>query len=1085
MLRSPFRSSILFVRISLSLAVCCSFGLECPSIHAQTTGATVTGTVSDASGKLLPNAHIAVKNLLQGVERMATSDGQGSYILPNVLPGTYRFTVTADGFRTLVQQPVELTVGARPVINLKLEIGSFAQSVNVDASAASMESASSALASVVSGETARELPLNGRDWTQLATLQPGVATIRSQPDATTVASRGNRGFGQQLTISGGRPQQNSYRLDGININDYANSAPGSTAGLSLGADSIQEFSVISSNYSAAYGLTSGGVINALTRAGGNKVHGSVYEFVRNDAFDAKSYFDQSKLPFRRNQFGATLGGPVVKDKTFLFGNYEGFRQVLTSTAITTTPTSAARAGNLVAGKVMVDPSIAPYLKFWAAPNGAITGDVGTYQFASKEVTPENFFTVRADQTISQKDTLYATYLFDDGNTQQPDALNVLTNASKTRRQVASIAENHIFSGSFYNSVRVGFNRESAGTLITAPGLNPMGTDPAYGAATGLYAPSISVTGLTTFGGGLNGTSLATYGFTTPQFSDDALLAKGRHTLKFGFAYERILLNTTQQSTPDGLFRFTSLANFLTNKPASLQVQITPGTPRNLTQNIYGGYAEDDWRFTPNLTLTTGIRYEASSVPVEKAGKLANLQTLTAAAPVLGSPFFQNPTLKNFEPRIGFSYSPPMSRGQTNLSGGYGIFDVLPLTYQFNLSITQAAPFMVNLSSSALAPGSFAKRAYAFVSNTTAGKQRETYVQDNPPRNYVQQWNLTLQQDMLFHLNLKVGYVGSHGVHQAFRTTDANVPVPTVTSTGALIFPCTTFTLANVNCKTGGPPINPAFGQIDGQNWTVSSVYSGLLLQVKQSIGKTLQWQASFTWQRSEDGASSVIAGGPFQNSVSGQFLFHPLRGVSDFDVPKVFVVNAIWRVPDTARPNSFASYLVDGWQLGGVFQVANGQPFSPVLGGDILGLGNTVPFDVPDRLTSPGCQGNAVNTGTRNSQNYIKLQCFAIPTNTTGISGVRFGNAARNSLFGPGLVDLDASLVRNFALSFLGGDAAHLELRAEAFNVANRPNLAAPYANNKFLITSAGTISTTSTTGQITSVASSPRQLQLGAKLIF
>jgi hypothetical protein len=1074
MMKKRFCAGLLIATFSVLLTAALPLG-------AQVTGATLAGTITDSTGKVIPSATITVRNLEQGTARIVSSNGTGEYLAPNLVPGTYQVEFSAPGFSTEVKQNVTLTVGERPIINVVLKVGAVDQTIEVQDTASSMELGTSAISAVVSGATTRELPLNGRDWTQLATLQPGIAAINSQPSATSTSSRGNRGFGQQLTISGGRPQQNSYRLDGIIVNDYANSSPGSTAGLSLGTDSIQEFSVVSSNYSASYGMTSGGVINAITRAGTNQFHGSAYEFVRNDYFDAQAFFDKQKLPFRRNQFGGTLGGPIVKNRTFIFGNYEGFRQVLSSSTISTVPSANARQGNLVAGKVAVNPNVAPYLGFWPLPNGKVSGDTGSYQFASKEFTPENFVTARVDQTISPKDSIFGTYLYDNGTTQQPDALNVLTNLSLTKRQVVSIEENHIFSNSFYNAARVGANRENAGTLITAPGANQLGTDQSLGAAPGLYAPGIQVSGLTTLSGGLNATSTATYGFTTPQFNDDAFLTKGNHSIKFGFAFERIYLNTTQQTAPNGIFKFNSLTNFLTNVPASLQLQVTPGNPRNIRQNIFGGYIEDDWRLHENLTVTVGLRYEPSSVPSEVHGKTSNLRTLTSATTYTGDPFFQNSTLRNFEPRIGFAYSPGANQGRTAIRGGFGIFDVLPLTYQFNLMTTQAAPFMINVSkSSGLPAGSFATAAYNIVANTPAGKQRATYVQYNPPRNYVEQWNLSLEQQFPLKITFKAAYVGTHGVHQALRTTDANIPTPTI-SGGALIFPCAVEGIANQTCKTAAPVINPNFGQIDGQNWVVSSVYSGLLTQVSQELSKGFQWQASFTWQKSLDGSSSVIAGGPFQNSLTGQFLFHPLRGPSDFNVPKVFVANLIWNAPKPIAPTNPASYLINGWELGSIFQVANGQPFTPVLSGDVLGLANTVPFDVPDRLTTPGCQGNAVNTGTKNALNYIKTQCFIFPVNTTGIAGNRFGNAGRNSLMGPGLVELDFSIMKNFALTRVA-EGPRLQFRAEAFNLPNRPNLGAPYTNNALFDTTTNRLASA---GQITTTATTPREIQLGLKLLF
>src|SRR5712692_2355799 len=441
--------------------------------RAQVVGAILTGTVSDPSGAAVPNAKVAIQNLATGIVTETRTNAAGIYSAPNLLPGEYVVSVEAPGLVEREAPRLTLTVGERQILNIEMELGGVTATVDVSAGAPMVELGSAAVSHVVDGHTARELPLNGRDWTQLATLEPGINAIRTQPDANGLNNRGNRGFGAQLTISGARPQQNNYRLDGVSINDYANSSPGSTAGLSLGAESIAEFSVVSSNYSASYGLTSGGVVNALTRSGANELHGAAYEFFRHDALDARGFFDAAKLPFRRNQFGAAAGGPVITNKTFFFVNYEGLRQSLTTTGITTVPSQAARTGQLVSGKITVDPAVQRYLGLWSLPNGPVTGDTGIYTFPSTAVVPEKFFTARLDHTISNRDSLHGTYLFDHGSTTQPDSLNVISNVNKTKRQVGAIEETHVFSAQFVNTARIGVNRVVAATLQTAAGTNPL------------------------------------------------------------------------------------------------------------------------------------------------------------------------------------------------------------------------------------------------------------------------------------------------------------------------------------------------------------------------------------------------------------------------------------------------------------------------------------------------------------------------------------------------------------------------------------------------------------------------------------
>src|SRR5215469_3504453 len=301
-----------------------------PRANGQVAGGTISGTISDSTGRVISGAEVLIKNVATGVTRNATTNPDGLYTAPNLLPGTYELTYRAAGFKTEIRAGIALTVGATEVMDLTMQIGTALEKIEVNTEAPAVQTTSSDISAVVNATTVRELPLNGRSWTDLAQLQPGVATIETQPTFAAGTDRGNRGFGQQLSISGARPQQNNYRLDGVSLNDYANGAPGSVMGGNLGVDAIQEFSVLTSNYSAEYGKTSGGVVNAITRSGTNQIHGSVYEFLRNSKVDAANFFENAgglpKAPFRKNQFGAAIGGPIVKSRTFFFADYEGVRQ---------------------------------------------------------------------------------------------------------------------------------------------------------------------------------------------------------------------------------------------------------------------------------------------------------------------------------------------------------------------------------------------------------------------------------------------------------------------------------------------------------------------------------------------------------------------------------------------------------------------------------------------------------------------------------------------------------------------------------------------------------------------------------------
>src|SRR5437764_22131 len=358
------------------LAICFS-----APANAQMAGGNLSGTISDPSGRSVPQALVAIQNVETGITTTVTANSDGYYTAANLLPGEYQVTVSAKGFATEVRKGISLSVGAQQVIDLTLQVESAAHTVvEVTTEAPAVQLASSDISAVVNATTVRELPLNGRSWTDLAALQPGVSTIQTQPSFAVGADRGNRGFGSQVAISGARPQQNNYRLDGVSINDYANGAPGSVLGGNLGVDAIQEFSVLTSNYSAEYGKTSGGVVNAVTRSGSNLWHGSVYEFLRNSALDARNFFDQEKIPaFKRNQFGGSIGGPIFKDRTFFFADYEGIRQSKGLTSLTTVPSLAARNGFIHDSNgnpitVTIDPAAQRYMTFYHLPNGPTLGN---------------------------------------------------------------------------------------------------------------------------------------------------------------------------------------------------------------------------------------------------------------------------------------------------------------------------------------------------------------------------------------------------------------------------------------------------------------------------------------------------------------------------------------------------------------------------------------------------------------------------------------------------------------------------------------------------------------------------------------
>src|SRR5579872_5009743 len=1129
-----------FVFASSLIVIFCMTALFSVPARAQVAGAALSGTVADASGAVIPNAQIVITDVGTGVTRTVNSTSAGFYTAPNLLPGNYKVNVTAPGFSTLERTGITLTVGAQQVVDLTLQVGEVSQTVQVTGEALNVELASSSVSAQVNATTVRELPLNGRSWTDLAALQPGVNSIETQPSFASGSDRGNRGFGSQSSISGARPQQNNYRLDGVSINDYSNGAPGSVLGGNLGVDAIQEFSVLTSNYSAEYGKTSGGVINAVTRSGTNTFHGSAYEFLRNSALDARNYFDGATIPpFRQNQFGASGGGPILKDRTFIFGDYEGIRESKGITTVNIVPSANARNGildypspanfpsgctsNGVTGTfngspfsqcvVSVAPSVQSYLPLFPAPNGSATqnglGNTFSSNFVAQRILAENFFTVRVDHKISSNDSLFGTYVYDRTPYTLPDQFGDVLLSDLTFRQVAILEETHIFNPNFINTVRFGYNRNRVDNDVSVSAIVPAAGDLSLGAVPGRAAAQVSVGGLTAFSGGIGGNPTYFFRWNSFQPSDDAFITKGKHSLKFGFQAERMQMNVQSFSNPNGVFSFGDLAGFLTNQPTKFNSALLASShDRAFRQTLYGAYVQDDWRFRPNLTLNLGLRYEMTTVMTETKGKLVNLVNPTDATGRTGDPLYKNPTLRNFEPRVGFAWD-PFHNGKTAVRGGFGLFDVLPLPSQYFLMENLAAPYFLlgATSNKAALANTFYTNAFPLLQNPSS--LRTAYIENDPHRNYVMQWNMNIQRAITPTLTTTVGYVGSRGVHMPYRTDDYDMVLPTLTSAGYL-WPCGPNGKGDP-CGVGFLPtgtqlapvpsaeLNPHFGSMRAMLYQGMSYYNALQVQVIKNMSHGVQVQGAFTWAKSMDTDSATLAGDQFGNSIQSLDWFNQglSRSLSDFNVGRTLVINAIWEVPGLKSSMKAANWATNGWQVGGIFKASDGIPFTATFGssGDVLGKKSSNTFDYPDRVGGSGCN-TLVNPG--NPKNYIKTQCFTIPTAPnptfyaancdpqlgTGLQCFNLrGNAGRNILIGPGLTDFDFSLFKNNYIPRIS-ETFNIQFRAELFNVLNHPNFAPPPTpSNTDIFTPTG--ATSGSVGVLTSTSTTSREIQFALKFMW
>ena len=1181
---SSFRG--LFLSVLIVLGLCGTLPLD-----AQVTGGTISGVVTDASGGAVPNVEISIANTATDLITKVKTSPEGFYSVPNLLPGPYQVTATSAGFSTAVVNGITLTVGAQQSVNISLIVGETSQQVEVTSSALAVELASSTLSDVVSGTEVRDMPLNGRSWTDLAQLQPGVNAIHTQA-ATNTSDRASRGWGTAITISGGRPTSNNYRLNGVSLNDNMNTAPGSFLAGNLGVDSIGEFSVLTGNFSAEYGKSSGGVINAITKSGTNQFHGTAYEFLRNSAMDAKNFFDPAGkiAPFRRNQFGASAGGRIQKDKMFVFGDYEGLRQNLATSQSTNVPTAAARAGNLcsppdcatthtimdpdpnlglqdtvncatpgnpasctypLGGPVTpakitcnnitlvctapppfaINPSVAPFLPLWPLPNGRIicpfsscvpgAGNTGKYNFAGYQITPENFFTFRLDRKISEKNSLWGTFLIDRQSQTQNDSLGDLATSRFINRQTYTIEDSYAFSTTLINVFRFGYNRQNISSPSGATALNPIAADTSLGIAAGQTIGRIVVGGLTAFQGGLTLWQSAHSTWNTFQESDDLFLTKGIHALKFGFTLERDQLNTAGPGGfAGGWSTFSNFPKFLDGSPVSLIANSGVGDlsthPR---QWVWGAYVQDDMRLTPHLTVNAGLRYEyAANMTTHHSGTLANLECQACPFPIMQAPLDYNPPLQaivnkfdpapvygpiinvprlNFEPRLGFAWD-PFGNGKTAVRGAFGVYDILLLFYAQNATDW---PGLQSSNTGTIPVETWPKGTFA-AGSSDINTKRAFWQEHNPKLNYVMQWNFSIQHQFTNTLSVLVGYVGDRSVHNAFHHDDFNIAFPNLAS-GTPLWPCGTITIPagqtfdptadcsrfgfyqnfNDTAPVFGHRINCCIGREPGRIWNSGAVYHGLQVGVNKALGHGLSFQGSYTFSKNLDGSSGTTIGDPYVNSISSSLYYWDPKlryGLSDSNITHNFVMSYSYTLPTFSSAPSLVKAVAGGWQTGGIITIQTGQPMTPLISGDAIGENNTDPISYPDRLGGSGCQ-SLVNPG--NVNNYIKLQCFA-PTKPVLFQGTNWltgGNAGRNIIPGPGLGTVDISLFKNNYVKRIS-ESFNAQLRFEAFNVLNRPNFSPP-TDNEFLFDQSG--APIPDAGGIDLTTTTSRQLQVAIKIIW
>lgn len=1108
-----FRKGIILAILLLTI-------IAAPVMLAQSIKANISGTVSDETGGVLPGVEITVTNLDLAVSRTVVSNDLGRYLASELELGTFEVKAALVGFQTSVRTGIALTVGRAAVVHLTLTVGSISEVVTVTGEAALVDTQSNTIAGLVDSQQIADLP-GRRDMLRFALLEGGVKQ--------SVMASGNvgspsilSGYGISMTIAGARAHQNNFLLDGARVNTVQNSGPAGIANIQLGADSIREMKVMTANYGAEFGSAAGGVVSWVTKSGTNLFHGSTFWYHRNDNLNANTFINNKtgadKDPLIYNQYGASIGGPVIKDRTFFFFNYEGITQRASLTGIANTITPEAKMGILPKGAFggTCDPdfpenpatgkcegtvaaSVVPYLDLWDLPNGKDNGN-GTAQLLIPGGSPidQNYYVAKVDHNFNESHSIFVRATHDRGSTTTGNN-GRYQQAASTGADNWTIEERSVFSPQLVNSIRYSLARS---TVKQEDELTGTAIDPSL-----YFIPWMGTMGQFWIGGsGTLGTPVIS---PTPSdgsprrqtqnvfhFSNDASYIRGNHTFKFGVENRRVQNNLTFVSSWGGRYRFSNLPDFLLGIPSQSrggeEFQANGSNTdfgRGWRMSLWGFYINDSIQARPNLTVNLGLRYEPHTIPTEVNDKISNVRDpFRDTTYTFGDPFFENPSLGNWAPRIGLAWD-PTGEGKTSIRAGIGVFyhllDIAGSFLQGTISMPPSVGFTLSPGCSTC-PGGVVPFPNPLSIEIPAGSQAafgKPFKDIQTPLVY--RWNLDIQREVAPGTVASIGYVGSHGIRLwADRQINA---CPTEFGDGRR------FTQSGCEWRR-----NPNFSTNQMRDNPSSSKYHGMILKVNRRFSQGFSLNASYTWSKSIDddqgirgGQSSgsvLIWGGSIDNIKAG-------RALSDFNTGRNLVVNGSWALP--GPQSGWQAAVAGGWQVNAILSIADGPPFT-------AGISRNWGYQGPntDRYAAsllPGRDNNASNPG--DVDNYIDKTAFTLPASSNPADQAKaqgspalnvagcgngsaecraYGDLGRNTVHGPGVNTFDFSVLKNWAVPQFG-EQGSFQFRAEFLNMFNRANFGRPTTLDVF--SSRGSVS--SSAGVITKHTTSARNIQLALRIIF